>query len=370
MDSRSGRRLRIVELDILRGLAFFAVVFQHTVGIYIRKPDVGPIEAQVMGLLFNLSKFAVPMFVFITGIVLFYNYYENLDYRRFISRRVTEILVPYALWTVIYNYFYFRSITFDAVWLKTIVKSLLSGEGAYHLWYIVMIFQFYLFFPLIRQVFKIIGKTITRHSLLILAAVGLGYIVLMWAAGEHSSIFGTKGLIRNLFVSYRSRNALYYIFYFVLGAFAGLNIHWWRNLSAKYQKPVLFLFVIFFVWVGAQLLSGEKINLSISTTLKTSMFLYTITQIVLLYNISVLITERYPRVFSVISFVGKYSLGAYLMHALTLDYTVRALYKFIPTTHYLVPNLLAFMICSAVSVALAKLIGMIPFGFLLTGSGR
>lgn len=369
MDSRSGQRPRIDELDILRGLAFLAVVFQHTVGIYIRKPDVGLLEARVMGLLFNLAKFAVPMFVFITGIVLFFNYYQRLDYRRFIGKRVIEILIPYAVWTAIYNYFYFRLLTSDTKWLELFGDSFLSGEGAYHLWYIVMIFQFYLFFPLIRQVFKIMGENILRHSFLILAAVSLGYIFLMWAAREHGVIFGT-GLINDLFVKYRSRNALYYIFYFFLGAFAGLNINWWRSVSARYQKQGLILFLIFFVWVGMELLAGERINLNISTSLKTTMFLYTVTQIVLLYNLATVFTQRFPRVFSVLALTGKYSFGAYLMHALALDYTVRALHSVIPTTHYLIPTFASFIVCSVVAVTLTQLIGRIPFGFLLTGSRR
>lgn len=370
MDSRGVQRQRIDELDVLRGLAFLAVVLQHALGIYIRKPDVIYREAQILGLLYNLSKFAVPMFVFITGLVLFFNYYERLDYRKFIARRVTEILVPYAVWTAIYNYFYFRSLTFDAARLELFTKSLLFGEGAYHLWYIIMIFQFYLVFPLLRLVFKIFYEKIIKYSFSLLVVVGLGYVLLMWMASEHSGLFGTEGIIRRFFVEYRSRNALYFIFYFILGAFAGLNINKWRTFSARYQKQAVFLFLIFFIWVGYELLAGGKINLAISTTFKTSMFLYTVTQIVVLYKLAIVITERLPWVFSSISYTGKYSFGAYLMHALTLDYAVRAINLHFPTNHYLAATFFAFVICSAVSVALAKLIGIIPLGSLLTGSRR
>ena len=68
------RRERIGELDVLRALAFLAVVLQHSLGIYIRSADVQLSESTMLGMLFNLSKFAVPTFVFLTGLTLLYNY--------------------------------------------------------------------------------------------------------------------------------------------------------------------------------------------------------------------------------------------------------------------------------------------------------
>lgn len=44
---------RIVELDVLRGLAFLAVVLQHAMGVYVRKADIQIADAAMIGILFN-----------------------------------------------------------------------------------------------------------------------------------------------------------------------------------------------------------------------------------------------------------------------------------------------------------------------------
>src|SRR4051794_27546355 len=96
------RRERIDEIQSMRGIAFFAVVLQHALGMFTRLPGVNIADLAVLSFLFNMAKFAVPMFVFITGIVIFYNYYEKLNYPTYLWKRCKEILVPYAVFTPFY----------------------------------------------------------------------------------------------------------------------------------------------------------------------------------------------------------------------------------------------------------------------------
>ena len=48
------------------------------------------------------SKFAVPLFIFITGMVLFYNTGEQLKYGRFMQKRLTDVIAPYVVWSLVY----------------------------------------------------------------------------------------------------------------------------------------------------------------------------------------------------------------------------------------------------------------------------
>ena len=68
------RKEKIFELNLLRSAAFLAVVAQHVLGVYWRDKGITPSGSILVGILFNLCKFAVPLLIFLSGIVLFYNY--------------------------------------------------------------------------------------------------------------------------------------------------------------------------------------------------------------------------------------------------------------------------------------------------------
>lgn len=62
------RKERIAELELIRALGFLAVVYQHVIGVYMRVPGIDEQTAIVYGMLFHLLKFAVPAFIFMTGL--------------------------------------------------------------------------------------------------------------------------------------------------------------------------------------------------------------------------------------------------------------------------------------------------------------
>ena len=368
-------RERIVELDVLRGLAFLAVVLQHALGVYVRKADIQISDAVMLGMLFNFTKFAVPAFVFVTGIVLFYNYYEQLDYPKFIWKRTLEIFLPYLLWTGIYDLYYHGVPAINHLWLKAFAKNVLFGTGAYHLWFVVMIFQFYLLYPVLLALFKWVRSWITTQLrfigvITLLAAL---YILLMWfsagyIAGGH---FQVKAyVLQLLLIKFRDRNFLFFSFYFVLGGIAGVSISKWRDFIIRSVSWNSMAFVALFVWIGYELmqgLSGGRINLNYSTSLKPSMFLYTVSEILLVYGLSLAIAKSGSRLLGLLDFTGKYSYGAYLVHALALNYVNKALTGFVPLANYVWASTLAFMLCTLLSLGVTGLISRIPYGKLLIG---
>ena len=79
---------KIIELDYLRVAAYIAVVIQHVLGYYNKFAIANNGDGAIMGILFGTVKFAVPLFVFLSGMVLFYTYYEHLDYTKFIKKMI------------------------------------------------------------------------------------------------------------------------------------------------------------------------------------------------------------------------------------------------------------------------------------------
>lgn len=369
---------RIPELDILRGLAFLAVVFQHSLGYYSQSPDIRPAEAAVLGMILHFTKLAVPAFVFVTGATLFYNYYHRLNYPSFIKKRALDILVPYLVWTCIYEIHFNGLPNISSAWLKEFGKTVISGSEVYHLWFVVMIFQFYLIYPLLLQSFKKVRGMLTSGSRLVSAVVLLagGYAWLMWVSYSYipqENLQLPSSLWQALFIDYRDRNFLFFIFYFFMGGLAGAGIIKWRRFVRRSVSWNSFLFAALYVWIGYELLAaglGGRIDFNLSTPLKPSMFLYTVSEILLVYGLAMTISGRTSYLNRFLSFTGKYSYGAYLSHALALKYAVSELGNFLPAGHIVLSSVLAFAICSLGSLALTFLIGFLPYGKLVIGPYR
>lgn len=367
---------RISELDVLRGLAFLAVVFQHSLGVYARRPDIQLPDAVMIGMVLHFVKFAVPAFVFATGLALFYNYYQKINYPAFIKKRTVDILIPYILWTCLYAAI-IDGIPFaiSSAWLKEFGKTLLSGSAVYHLWFVIMIFQFYLLYPLFLALFKRVGGLIISNRLRFMATVTLlaaMYALLMWFSFNYISedFYAGSAVIQLLFVEYRDRNFLYFIFYFIMGGIAGVGLMKWREFVNRSVNWNGFLFLVLYAWVGYELLAGASdgmMDLNCSTPLKPSMFFYTVSEMLLLYGISLSIVKYSPTIFSCLKFIGKFSYGGYLIHAMVLYGVVDIMNQYLAPGRYLWKSTLAFIFCTLVSLAVTYLISLIPHGHLLIG---
>lgn len=64
---------RIAEWTELRGLAYLAVVLQHCIGEYIYRSDIQQPDSVMLAMLYHLTRFGTPTFVFLSAALLFYN---------------------------------------------------------------------------------------------------------------------------------------------------------------------------------------------------------------------------------------------------------------------------------------------------------
>lgn len=325
-------RQKINELNFLRTAAFFAVVMQHVLGVYLGK-DVLSWESAGISVLFFLSKFAVPAFVFVSGIVLFYNYFDHLNYVTFIVKRIKEILIPYFLWT---GFYILYNNPMKEKSLTELIKVILTGKGAYHLWYVVMIFQFYLLLPVYIAIFKGIQKAVSKTSarIFVFAAFTIVYMayILIPSYLTPMGLFKPQNpVIKLLFVDYATRNSISYIFYFVMGAVAGLNIERFRAFVKRCSTAISAAFIagfiiLEFIYYKNGFVNG-KINVNYPSFFKPHYFLFTVITILFLYRVAVLPRLNLGWPSKVFSFIGSYSYQAYLVHAFTLNTAAFTLYK-------------------------------------------
>lgn len=304
-------REKLQEIEILRAFAALAVVMIHTSATYLL-PAKADNNLFLLISSFNvLGKFAVQIFIFISGVVLFYSYKDRqLKVKEFYVKRLRYIVIPYVFWTAVYvllNKVVKGFVDKPLNYLMLFFNDLLTGQASYHLYFIVLILQFYIVFPFLHSIVKRYGF---RKTVLFWLAVG--YLIMI------TFDYYTG------YVLFNSRFFIMWYFYFVLGAYVGLNMDSWRKMTIKYATIGLF-FMMFVVdaltWEYFFSTKYYNFDLGIAATpLKPSVFLYTLISIIALYGLSQKIALSSGVLNKSLLFVGKYSFGLYFVHPLVLRF--------------------------------------------------
>ncbi|MDF2815549.1 MAG: acyltransferase [Paenibacillus sp.] len=153
------RKPKLFELDLVRAVAIAAVLIIHgTASATVDIPATS--RSQLLYDIVNkLSNFAVPLFLILSGLVLFYSYMDTWKVKNiwtFYRKRLQYILIPYLIWSFFYYVFY-PAITpgwgIEIKWLDFLDK-LRWAETSYHLYFMIIIMQFYALFPLVITLAK------------------------------------------------------------------------------------------------------------------------------------------------------------------------------------------------------------------------
>jgi peptidoglycan/LPS O-acetylase OafA/YrhL len=153
-------RPKLPELDAVRGVAIAAVAVIHGTAeaVSAGTPEADPVKLMML-IVNKLCAFVVPAFLFVSGLVLFYGLpaeWNRETLGRYCRRRAQTVLVPYLIWISIYYVFnqwlaHGREMKLDPVYFA---KLLLTGGASYHLYFLVIIMQFYAVFPLVSALVR------------------------------------------------------------------------------------------------------------------------------------------------------------------------------------------------------------------------
>lgn len=375
------RKSKIEEIEYLRAFAFLAVVLQHAIAHYAYLPETELADGVSLVILLIASKFAVPLFIFITGLVLFYNYDGPFSYGSFLKKRFYDIAVPYLLWSVVYGLPQVLHQGGGPAAVIDMLRLFLTGKSSYHLWYIVMILQFYLLFPLYRSAIgwlKPWVRTPKRIGLALLAAAAV-YMYLMKLVGPIYVMAEQWRIpiITPMFTEYEDRNALFFFFYFVLGAVAGLTLPYWREWLLRYDRAIHIAFYAMSAYLGYRCVASFETSPAFAihyddlSLLRPVMAGFLILSILVLYRFGMRMAaaEGSSPAHKLLTAVGRYSYGAYLAHALALTFATLAADWMLPGVNVTLRTALAFVLCAFASVLASFLLSKLPFGKAVTGIG-
>ena len=149
-------------LRLLSIIAVLVIHGSHSAQLQYRQPDTADAGDFIGVLLNQLSRFAVPMFVFLSG------YGLSIKFRKdqhegilksaisFYKNRLTRIGVPFIVWTIGILWMSHRIGYFehDNLWqsVKTVGYTMYATGADYHFYFFTIILWCYLFFPLLARI--------------------------------------------------------------------------------------------------------------------------------------------------------------------------------------------------------------------------
>ena len=285
----------------------------------------------------QLFRFSVPLFVFISGYTLYSKYRDNFMFLKFFLKRITKVMPWYVVWSLII-YMYINFTVLPGYVNYPIWKLIFLGKVDYHLYFVSMIFQLYLLFPLLLWIFKKLKIFFLIVLFLLEAALyyvfsldGQGQIQLPWLFYEQQQylFFGT------------------WIFYFVLGfaiaekqqSESKLGL---RKLSLSKNQIIFALLtlvaLIYTIHDSLFLISKTADTNVAPRSTRILLLFYSTSFIVTALVCSNLIDKMNSHLLKPLLYFAKISFLVYLIHSLV----IRVLGNFIlPNT---IPNLVIFTI--------------------------
>jgi peptidoglycan/LPS O-acetylase OafA/YrhL len=264
---------------------------------------------------------------------LFYSYDGEVPYLKFVRKRLKDIALPYLPWAALYAIEFQHVQLLESSGWEKLGHMLLTGKASYHLWYVVMVFQFYLFFPPLQQLVKRVRPRTFTATIGVLALLFGLYLILMKQGGTvyRMAVSTDVPMLSPYFGQYLDRNAWMYSFYFAMGAAAAFYVEQWRAWLLRLRYAILTAFAGMALWllyiVVAHFELAPQLVIKYNTiallNLHMAVFL---TLSVLAVYVAALQWEQGASGWlrKIIAWLGACSYVAYLAHAYVLKYMERA----------------------------------------------
>lgn len=327
----------------LRFISLVAVVILHASAVLLSQYGKVPLRDWFTADVFNaLVRFAVPVFVMITGALNLGKDYELGD---FLKKRLSRIVTPFLFWSLIFIGYswYNEEISFDNDTLTNVklVLHQLKYGSSYHLWYVYMLIGLYLIMPIINKFIKAATEREIQYFLLL-------WLVIMVLEQPYLLRFKPA-------VEFRYFEG--YLGYLVLGNYLAN-----KEFQQKHLKPfLLFVFValVAVISAGTYLVTLHNYITTIFYEPLGPFIVCLSASLFILFKLSKIVLPKYLTIIR--DFTGKYAYGVYLCHALflyLLDLWGNISYKFCAP---IISIPLTALLCIMLSVFTIWLLNKVPF---------
>lgn len=369
--NRSAEGGRLPEVEALRAIAFVFIVFSQAGAVLYDIPHT----AETMGVfsvLLSLARPAMPMFMFITGLLLA---------RRTVARgsaalrgqEFIHLLSTYVAWTIIYvvmtPLLTSQGPTYVLDLLRTTLAALWNANGMYHLWYLVIAAQIHLVTPPLAHALDQVSQ---RSRLAVVFFSTLITIVLLGQIGGTLATAGPP--LSTVFATGSDKFVFFWLAYVVAGATTGVAYEQLTAWLRAHRVAVLLTYIIsaaavaVIAWQRTIAVGGDySLSVDISKVMQPWIVPF---QLIAIYGLLAVSTWLVgTRAADRLVFLGSVSFGGYLAHPLAL----MALRQYMFTTMPQPPAVITVIALSVLTLAISVLISWglgrlsTPLGTVLAG---
>ncbi|MGO4527801.1 acyltransferase [Paenibacillus sp. 2TAF8] len=355
------RPQRIEYLDLYRAIAIMAVVAIHATSTAVAHYPRNTFDHDLFYFWNTFLQFAVPAFLFLSSLVLFYNYSAKLSEKgwivSFYKKRMFYIFVPYVVWSLIY--FMIKKWLSGKEPLESslqFVEQLMLGTAHTHLYFFLIILQFYIVFPWILSLTK--RPWFRRYMpLYFIAGQALFYALYLKFQFER-----TGSLLPS------------YLIVIGFGAWIGLNFEWMIKKMVHYRYLLL-----------AALLCAGTVSIYFTVDIKTTLIewpmltftlvflirnLFTLSACLMLLVMSQRVGTREQRkdykVARLMDSLGTVAFGVFLIHPLVLLFWRREFTDDL-ARHFSLGVVLSYIVALLLSWLCAVGLRRLKWGWVLIG---
>jgi len=293
---------RIEEIDYARVVAMVSVILIHVTSTYIGfESDFKILDMNIAFILNQVTRFAVPLFILLSGISMNLSAASG-NFESFYRKRIFKIGIPYILWFLIY-FAYNNHSDLNAITVSSFAKSFLLGQVAPHLYFIIILLQFYLLLPLLKRVVAKAPWTSVLISFIISYAIQKLFYFLKFDVDLIPQII--RPYLWILFPTW--------LFYFVVGlALTKTRLIYIQKFSTQNSISILIAATIFSIFYVIESKASGSLD-----SIKSSLNLFTILVFLCSFACWKYI-GKYQAVQKVTGFLAKHSMTVYFEHVLVL----------------------------------------------------
>lgn len=378
----AGTRQRLDHVDAMRPVKQAAVISTHAI-IFLAPATAGLARSNLL----IFTHFSREAFLFVSSCMLAYSYrdVERVGLSHYWRRRFLAVGVPYLTWTVIYfvyvalltssHFPYYHLSYADVVSWSGLHRLVhLVWTGYYHLYYLLVLLEFYVVFPLLLR-----GVRAARawHGRLILAVLGWQVLISMYwpdlyrlAVRAHVAAPGSQAF-------WETRLITSYAFYLVAGIVVAMHlddVHDWICAHAALILPATLVAgagaVALNYWNGTGF--AHRVLVPGYNPFCISVIPYVVGAILCVYLLGVYLVSprRSARTRAAVKSGSDNSYGIYLSQLIWIPLLARAIAHFHPHALWPIVTGTCVVIVYLVGFLFSALAARTPLARALTGRGQ
>lgn len=246
------------------------VVLIHVTSMILRE------QAGIALVVNQFARFAVPVYVFISGFGLTGGQKYKKGYSQFLEEQLSKLLPMYFLWSFIYYL-----INMDSFSFSELIRLTLHGDTNYHLYFVPLIIGLYVIYPLLV---KVVHKKWFLPATLAVSLV-------------------------TIHVGTTKFNPMTWLFFFSLGIWLAFDFDEKLAKMKQHKNKLITIYVAMLVYICV-----ESFITDITTSSRYTVILYTVTFIAAVLSID----WSESKVKKPLSIIAKYSFTIYLCHPAVL----------------------------------------------------